>query len=326
MERRRTPNGTLVRSLPLCRIDSSHTQNIHNRSPDFEAGQLFERMLKDNSSHVSRADFLKLYEKLRPDARDRTARKGDTFEAGRIFERYDKKKNGTMTKKDFVNFFNDYNRSRDFPLTERRPYLSSELRYGYDSPRRLVSPILHDSEYHRRPILHDSDYHRRSILLDPDHHRRVRFDSTIRMPQNLVRVTDPLIAGSPRRVRHFSDSDSNVEHRLLLQLDRKIRLLIQQSENVKRRMVDIQDACEETERETVHFFQPMIDRVRDVESRLLAGLQRDLDVINQEADLVNTYVFSSFIYILYISHALAYSLTHSHVHIQIRTKSGGLRR
>ena len=78
-------------------------------------------MVAENSSHVSRADFLKLYDKLRNEPGDRRGRKGDSFEAGRIFERYDKEKNGTMTKKDFVNFFNDMNRSRDFTLLERYP-------------------------------------------------------------------------------------------------------------------------------------------------------------------------------------------------------------
>ena len=268
-----------ARSLKSSGKRISHLQN---RSPEFEAGQLFERMLADNSSHISRADFLKLYDKLRVEKDRRGVKKGDSFEAGRIFERYDKDKNGTMTKNDFVKFFNDFNRTRDFPLQERRglprPYLRHDNTRYYDdrlrssSPRRLVSPI------------YDSEYGRRS-----------RFD-TLRMPVNRVNTAvDPLISGSPRtsryRIRPYdsNSSDSNVEHRLLHQLDRKIRLLIQQSENVKHRMIDIQDACEETERETVNFFQPMIDRVRDVESRLLADLQRDLDILNQEADLVNTY-------------------------------------
>ena len=156
-----------------------------------------------------------------------------------------------MTKNDFVKFFNDFNRTRDFPLQERRglprPYLRYDNTRYYDdrlrssSPRRFVSPI------------YDSEYGRRS-----------RFD-TLRMPVNRVNtVVDPLIAGSPRTSRYrmrpydspSNSSDSNVEHRLLHQLDRKIRLLIQQSENVKHRMIDIQDACEETERETVNFFNP----------------------------------------------------------------------
>ena len=47
-------------------------------------------MLADNSSHISRADFLKLYDKLRVEKDRRGVKKGDSFEAGRIFERYDK--------------------------------------------------------------------------------------------------------------------------------------------------------------------------------------------------------------------------------------------
>lgn len=237
---------------------------------------------------------MRLYEKIRKPERDHPYRKRDNFEAGRIFERYDKNKDGTMTKKDFVNFFNDINRSsRDFPLLERRglpsPYAGARRPYRPFERLDRLGGDIYTSPRHRLRSQHRYDD-------DVLNTRRFRL-GTPRMPQNRVNATllNPLLRDDVTTPRYLtrpysSDSDhSNVEQRLLHKLDRKIRLLITQSETVKRRMLDIQDACEETERETIDFFQPMIDRVRDEESRMLAGLQRDLDVLNQEADLVNTY-------------------------------------
>lgn len=290
--------------------DERPNHESHTRAPDFEAGQLFERLVANGSGKISRQDFLKLYDKLKRSSDDeyyRRNRRGDTFDAGRIFERYDTDKTGSITKRDFVHFINDLQRTgglrrgilnADVPLVERGSVLrSSRFLDREDFDRRVRHLDLSSPRHRHQDPLRRS--FRSDLLQQPldDLRYRPRAIETTSRPLRahplLHEARGTYVDGRDYEYTAgstYGETGSPALHqRLINQLDRKMRLLTRQGQVVQTRMVDVQAACEAGEQETLDFFQPMIDRIRVAESKMLANLQHDMDDLNREAELINTY-------------------------------------
>ena len=220
----------------------------------------------------------------------------------RLFERYDTKHEGTISKRDFVKLVDDIERGgrgvhsrrlfgRRFPLERRDLDLS---------PTSMLRQRLNDSVSRRRtlslsPHSRMYDHYRERGFFRDSAGARDRFDTGYlrddRRRYGLNNVHVAPISPVPVGLGAGGASEvSSLHDRMIRQLETKIAHLAQQHENVQMRMLDVQSACESTEQETLELFEPMIERIRMYESRTLAGLQRDQDILKDDADLLEELV------------------------------------
>lgn len=169
-----------------------------------------------------------------------------------------------------------------FPLERRELSLSptSVLRHRLnDISRRNLTLTPHSRLY--------ETYARRGYFDDTADRHAGLYGTTLR--REYVPPPSPYpLAGTPAIVGTATSEVSSLYRRMTHQMQSKIANLAHQHELVQRRMLDIQAACEECEQETLDFFQPMIERIRVYESRSLANLQRDQDILKDEADILES--------------------------------------